>query len=66
MWAEKEWPKWREAENAKQQKVQDDAGIKYVDLGPGFAQKAEDLYWQEMEKGDAQFAKKVRPLLSGQ
>src|ERR671923_245283 len=62
MWAEKEWPKWRAAEDGKQQKVQDDAGIKYVDLGPAFAQKAEDLYWQEMEKGDAQFAKKVRPL----
>jgi TRAP-type C4-dicarboxylate transport system substrate-binding protein len=65
MWAEKEWPKWRAAEDGKQTKVQNDAGIKYVDLGPGFAQKAEDLYWKEMEKGDAAFVKKVRPLLSG-
>jgi TRAP-type transport system periplasmic protein len=65
MWAEKEWPKWRAAEDGKQQQVQDQAGIKYVDLGPGFAQKAEDLYWKEMEKGDPAFVRKVRPLLSG-
>ena len=64
-WAEGEWPKWRAAENANQQKVQDDAGIKYVDLGPGFAQKAEELYWEVMAKGDPEFVRKVRPLLSG-
>src|SRR5919108_3086874 len=65
MWAEKEWPRWREAENGKQQKVQDEAGIKYVDLGPGFARKAEELYWEVLAKGDPDFVKKVRPLLSG-
>jgi hypothetical protein len=65
IWAEGEWPKWRAAEDAKQQKVQEDAGIKYVDLGPGFAQKAEELYWEVLAKGDAEFVKKVRPLLSG-
>jgi TRAP-type C4-dicarboxylate transport system substrate-binding protein len=65
MWAEGEWPKWRAAEDGKQQKVQDDAGIKYVDLGPGFAKKAEDLYWETLSKGDAAFVRKVRPLLGG-
>jgi TRAP-type C4-dicarboxylate transport system substrate-binding protein len=65
MWTEKEAPKWRAEENARQQKVQDDAGIKYVDLGPAFAQKAEDLYWEVLTKGDPEFVKKVRPLLSG-
>ena len=52
-------------EDAKQQKIQDDAGIKYVDLGPAFAQKAEDLYWEVLAKGDPEFVRKVRPLLSG-
>ena len=65
MWAEGEWPKWREAESGKQQKAQDDAGIKYIDLGPGFARKAEELYWEVLAKGDPEFVKKVRPLLSG-
>jgi TRAP-type C4-dicarboxylate transport system substrate-binding protein len=65
MWAENQWPKWRAAEDGAQQAVQDKAGIKYVDLGPAFAQKAEDLYWEMMAKGNPEFVRKVRPLLSG-
>jgi TRAP-type transport system periplasmic protein len=65
MWAEDRWPEWRAAENGKQQAVQDKAGIKYVDLGEGFAEKAEELYWEVLTKGDPAFARKVRPLLSG-
>ncbi len=62
-WVEGEWPKWREAESAKQQAVQDQAGIKYVDLGAGFASQAEELYWEVLSKGDPEFVRKVRPLL---
>lgn len=65
MWAEQQWPKWREAEDGKQREVQDKAGIKYVDHGPGFAQKAEELYWADLAKGNPEFVRKVRPLLSG-
>jgi TRAP-type C4-dicarboxylate transport system substrate-binding protein len=65
MWAESQWPKWRAAEDGAQQAVQDKAGIKYVDLGPAFAQTAEDLYWEMMAKGNPEFVRKVRPLLSG-
>jgi TRAP-type C4-dicarboxylate transport system substrate-binding protein len=66
MWVESQWPQWREAESGKQQKVQDEAGIRYVDLGAGFALKAEELYWEVLGKGDPEFVRKVRPLLSGQ
>ncbi len=66
MWAESQWPKWRAAEDGAQQAVQDKAGIKYVDLGPAFAKKAEDLYWEVMAKGNPEFVRKVRPLLSGE
>jgi len=65
MWVENQWPQWREAESGKQQKVQDEAGIGYVDLGAGFALKAEELYWEVLTKGDPEFVRKVRPLLSG-
>jgi TRAP-type C4-dicarboxylate transport system substrate-binding protein len=65
VWAEKQWPQWREAESGKQQKIQDAAGIKYLDLGAGFALKAEELYWEVLTKGDPEFVRKVRPLLSG-
>ncbi|MGH8695358.1 MAG: TRAP transporter substrate-binding protein DctP [Burkholderiales bacterium] len=64
-WVEGEWPKWRAAESGKQQAVQDQAGIKYVDLGPAFASQAEELYWENLAKGNPAFVNKVRPLLSG-
>lgn len=64
-WVESEWPKWRAEESGRQQAAQDQAGIKYVDLGPDFARQAEDLYWELLAKGNPEFVKKVRPLLSG-
>lgn len=66
VWAEQQWPQWREAESGKQQQIQDAAGIKYLDLGTGFALKAEELYWEVLTRGDPEFVRKVRPLLSGQ
>jgi TRAP-type transport system periplasmic protein len=63
-WVEGEWPKWRAEEDGRQQAVQDQAGIQYVDLGPGFAQQAEELYWEVLGKGNPEFVRKIRPLLS--
>jgi TRAP-type C4-dicarboxylate transport system substrate-binding protein len=64
VWLEKQYPKWRAAENAKQQAAQDKAGVKYVDLGPGFKKKAHELYWAKMRKGDAAWVDKIKPLLT--
>ena len=63
-WVEGEWPKWRAEEDGKQQAVQDQAGIQYVDLGPGFARQAEELYWELLAKGNPEFVRKIRPLLT--
>jgi TRAP-type C4-dicarboxylate transport system substrate-binding protein len=63
-WVEGEWPKWRAEEDGKQQAVQDQAGIQYVDLGPGFARQAEELYWEVLAKGNPEFVRKIRPLLT--
>ena len=63
---EGEWPKWRAEEDAHQLAAQQKAGIKAVDMGPDFALKAEEIYWQDLAKGDPEFVKKIRPLLSGQ
>ena len=65
VWVEGEWPKWRAEEDAHQLAVQEKAGIKAVDLGPDFANQAEEIYWQDLAKGDPEFVKKIRPLLSG-
>ena len=64
VWLEDQWPKWRTNEDAMQTKPQDDAGIKYVDMGPGFAKKAEELYWTQLLDAAPAFINKIRPLLS--
>jgi len=65
VWVEGEWPKWRAEEDAKQKAAQQKAGIQVVDFGPDWALKAEEIYWGDLAKGDAEFVKKIRPLLSG-
>jgi TRAP-type transport system periplasmic protein len=62
---EGEWPKWRAEEDAHQLAVQENAGVKAVDMGADFALKAEEIYWQDLAKGDPEFVSKIRPLLSG-
>jgi TRAP-type transport system periplasmic protein len=64
IWVEDEWPKWRAAEDAIQMAAQEKAGIKVVDMGAAFANEAEEIYWQDLAKGDPGFVKKIRPLLS--
>lgn len=62
---EAEWPKWRAVEDAHQLSVQEKAGVKAVGLGADFALRAEEIYWQDLAKGDPEFVSKIRPLLSG-
>lgn len=64
LWLDKKWPEWRAAEDARQAERQKAAGIKYVELGAKFSQAAEDLYWADLAKGDPDFVKKIRPLLT--
>jgi len=64
-WVEGEWPKWRAAESAEQEAAQKAAGIQVVDMGEAFARNAEEIYWSDLAKGDAEFVRKIRPLLSG-
>ncbi len=65
VWVEGEWPKWRADEDAVQKAAQAKAGVKTVDMGADFAMRAEETYWQDLAKGDPEFVKKIRPLLSG-
>lgn len=63
IWLEKEFPKWRAAEDAGELEAQNAAGIEYVNMGPEFKARAEELHWETMSKGDPEFTKKIRPLL---
>jgi TRAP-type C4-dicarboxylate transport system substrate-binding protein len=61
---ETQWPAWKKEIDAEQEALQKKAGIKYVNLGPQFPKKAEDIYWSELAKGDPGFVEKIRPLLT--
>jgi TRAP-type C4-dicarboxylate transport system substrate-binding protein len=65
LWIEGQWPSWRAEEDARQKAAQEKAGMQVVDFGTAWALSAEEIYWQDLAKGDAEFVKKVRPLLSG-
>ncbi len=64
IWLEQQWPKWRSGEDAKRIARQTKAGIKYVDLGPGFKKRAHEIYWAALQKADPDFVKKIKPLLT--
>ena len=66
IWLEGEWPKWRGGVNSKQEEAQTKSGIKYVDMGKGFSDKARELYWADLRKANPSFIDKIRPLLTKQ
>ena len=62
-WAEKMNPVWREKEDQRQMAVLRNAGIKYVDLGPGFARGPEKIFWKMLRTASPDFARRIRPLI---
>lgn len=63
VWLESAWPKWRAAEDGNQAKAQVEANIKYVDMGADFAERAENMYWEQLSRANPEFIRKIRPLL---
>lgn len=64
LWLEKVWPSWREAQVTIETNKQDKGGIKYVDMGQAFADKAVELNWADYRQANPQFVDKIRPLLT--
>jgi TRAP-type C4-dicarboxylate transport system substrate-binding protein len=64
LWLDDEWPKWRAAQDAEEDKIQNDAGVKYVDLGAWFSKRAHDAYWADLEKKSPQHIPHLRKLVS--
>lgn len=65
-WLDDEWPKWREAQNADEDKIQRDAGVQYVDLGAWFSKRAHDAYWADLAQKSPQHIPHLRKLVSRQ
>jgi len=64
IWLETEWPKWRTEMNAAEADVQEKAGVKAVDMGPGFRKRAHDIYWEALTKLSPQHVPELRKLLT--
>jgi len=60
---EKVWPAWRDSYTAQEIKKQDDAGVKAVNLGPEFRERAHELYWAALEKASPDNVRKLKKLL---
>jgi TRAP-type C4-dicarboxylate transport system substrate-binding protein len=65
-WLDDEWPKWRAAQDADEDKIQKDAGVQYVDLGAWFGKRAHDAYWADLEKKSPQHIPHLRKLVTKQ
>ena len=65
-WLDDEWPKWRAAQDADEDKIQKDAGVQYVDLGAWFSKRAHDAYWADLEKKSPQHIPHLRKLVTKQ
>jgi len=65
-WLDDEWPKWRAAQDAVEDKIQKDAGVQYVDLGAWFSKRAHDAYWADLEKKSPQHIPHRRKLVTKQ
>ena len=65
-WLDDEWPKWRAAQDADEDKIQKDAGVQYVDLGAWFSKRAHDAYWADLEKKSPRHIPHLRKLVTKQ
>ena len=63
LWFDEENAKWVAEKNAAEAKRQVEAGIKTIDLGPGFTKTAYDAYWAEMMKRAPDQTKALRQVL---
>ena len=61
---EEAWPSMRKGQDEIQTAKQNKNGVKYVNMGAGFAATATRLYWAEMEKYSPAWIKKIKPLLT--
>ena len=66
LWLDDEWPKWRDAQDAAEAKIQKDAGVQWIDLGPWFKKRAHDAYWDDLAKKSPQHIPAIRKLVTKQ
>jgi TRAP-type C4-dicarboxylate transport system substrate-binding protein len=66
VWLDGEWPKWRDAQEAAEDKILKDAGVQDIDLGAWFSKRAHDAYWEDLAKKSPQHVPHLRKLVTKQ
>jgi TRAP-type C4-dicarboxylate transport system substrate-binding protein len=64
LWLDEEWVKWRTERDAEEERIQSTAGVKYIDMGPAFTQRAHQVRWAELEKHSPQHIPHLRKLMT--
>ena len=62
-WMDTEWPKWRVETAAVEEKIQRDAGIQVVNLGPDHKKRAHDASWNDLEASSPQHIGYLKKLM---
>ncbi len=63
-WMDQEWPKWRAESADAEEKIQQEGGIKVVNLGPDLRKRAHDAFWGELEKASPQHVPHLKKLVT--
>ncbi len=63
-WLDQEWPKWRDQLEAAEAKIQNDGGVKVIEMGPAWRKLAHDAFWGELEKASPQHVPHLRKLVT--
>lgn len=63
-WLDDEWPKWRAEAEGREEKIQRDAGVQVVNLGPHIRKQAHDAFWSDIEKGSPANVQALRKLMT--
>jgi TRAP-type C4-dicarboxylate transport system substrate-binding protein len=63
-WMDTEWPKWRAEISAAEDKIQKEAGMQFVSLGPDLKKRAHDSFWNDLEKSSPKHVPHLKTLMS--
>lgn len=64
IWLDDEWMKWRAERDVEEDKALESGGVKIVDMGPSFSQRAHEARWAVLEKNSPQHIAHLRKLMT--
>ena len=63
-WMDTEWPKWRAESRAEEERLQKEAGVQTISVGPELRKRAHDAFWAELQALSPQNVPQFRKLMT--